>query len=257
MKTTNLERASHRSIPHSSNLRREYHVPEDEVHVRGNFTPPNGFQHGSANRGHIHFDENMIAMHKIFRTKIDSLSFVQMCHIFQESYPRIHVLRHSEGPICRRCKSERGAHHFCRYNNMDLGEKPHILRVLTQVEEMLIARLNHILQVIHDRGGKYKYIGHTIIFPQDISTIVQSLPRYVEDIDFLIMRRHVTQSKYYECYVKISRVMASLLFKIQHDQYYRDDVIDYDLDSSISLSTNLSLEETFVDISGRASCNKS
>ena len=42
-----------------------------------------------------------------------------------------------------------------------------------------------------------------------------------------------TQSKYYECYVKRSRVMAAFLFKIQHDQYYRDVVINYDLVSAL------------------------
>jgi len=55
---------------------------------------------------------------------------------------------------------------------MGPGKKPRILRVLIKVEEMLIACLNPILQVTHARGGKYKYSGHTIIFSQDISTIV-------------------------------------------------------------------------------------
>ena len=109
---------------------------------------------------------------------------------------------------------------FFGYNSMDPGEKPHILRVVTQVEEILIARVNPILKVTHARGEKYKYSGHTISFPQDISTIAQSLPRHVEDLDFLIVTRHVAQSKYYECYVKISRVMAAFLFKIERDQYY-------------------------------------
>lgn len=137
-------------------------------------------------------------------------------------------MRHSEGPVYRRCKSERGAHCFSQYNNMDRGEQPHILRVLTQVEEILISRVNPILQVTHARGGKYKYIGHTISFLQDISTIVRRLPQRVEDIEFLIMRRHGAESKYYECYVKISQVMDAFLFKIQCDHYYRDVVIDYD-----------------------------
>ena len=109
---------------------------------------------------------------------------------------------------------------------------------------MIIARVNYILQVTHAQGGKYKYSGHTISFPQDISTIAQCLPQYVEDLDFLIVRRHVAQSKYYECYVKISRIMDALCFKIERDQYYRDVVIDYDSvnalpESSIDASSNL------------------
>ena len=118
--------------------------------------------------------------------------FVRVCHICQQSYPEIHVVRYSEGPVYKRCKSERGAHRFCQYNNMDPSEQPHILRVLTQVEEILIARVNHILKVTHAPGGQYKYSGHTISFPQDISTIVESLPGHVKYIDFLIVSRHVT-----------------------------------------------------------------
>ena len=87
---------------------------------------------------------------------------------------------------------------------MDLGDQPHVLNVLTQVEEMLIARVNPILQVTHARGGQYKYSGHTISFQQDISTILKHLPRRVEHLDILIVRIHGAQYKHYECYVKRS-----------------------------------------------------
>ena len=39
------------------------------------------------------------------------------------------------------------------------------LILLTQVEEMFIAWVSPILQVMHDRGGHYKYNVHTISFP--------------------------------------------------------------------------------------------
>ena len=78
---------------------------------------------------------------------------------------------------------------------MNPSEQPHILRFLTQFEEMKIVLANPILQEKNARGGKYKYKSHTINFPQDFSIIVQSRPWHVEDIDFLIVRRHATQSK--------------------------------------------------------------
>ena len=87
---------------------------------------------------------------------------------------------------------------------MDPSEKPDVLSVLTQVEEMLIARVNPILQVTHACGGKSKYSGHKIIFSQDISVIARNLPRRLEHLDFLIVRRCGSQSKYYECYVNTS-----------------------------------------------------
>lgn len=70
---------------------------------------------------------------------------------------------------------------------MDPGEQPHVLHILTQVEEMLIACVNPILQVTHAHGRQYKYSDHTINFPQDITTITKSLPHKIKDLDILIV----------------------------------------------------------------------
>ena len=48
---------------------------------------------------------------------------------------------------------------------MEPHDKPIILSILSQIEEMLIARVSPILQVKHARGGQYKYSGHTISPP--------------------------------------------------------------------------------------------
>ena len=63
-------------------------------------------------------------------------------------------------------------------------EQPHILKILTQVEEMLIALINPILQVTHAHGGKYKYSGHTICFPQDISMVAKNFPDVFQSLTF-------------------------------------------------------------------------
>ena len=115
---------------------------------------------------------------------------------------------------------ERGIHHFSRDNNMNPGKQPPVLSILTQAEEMLIARVNPILQVTHAHGGQYKYNGHTIIFPQDIISIVKRLPRRIEDLDILIVRREGPPSKHYDCIVSRSRVMDALHYKIRVDKYY-------------------------------------
>ena len=72
---------------------------------------------------------------------------------------------------------------------MDPSVQPNVLRVLTQVEEMLIARVTPILQVTGAHGGQFKYSGHTISFPQDIQTITKYLPRKIDQLDVLILRR--------------------------------------------------------------------
>ena len=62
---------------------------------------------------------------------------------------------------------------------MDPGIQPPILAALTHVEEMLISSTNPVLQVTHAHGGQYKYFGHTIFFPQDISNITKYLPHLI------------------------------------------------------------------------------
>ena len=53
---------------------------------------------------------------------------------------------------CSRCTKERHGHRFSIDNNMDPGKQPCELVCLTQIEEMVIARVNPILQVTHARG---------------------------------------------------------------------------------------------------------
>ena len=76
-----------------------------------------------------------------------------MCHVCQESYLFMKFSRTIEGPICNKCRKERGIHRFSSLNHMDLGSQPKVLANLTQVEEMLIARVSPILQVTHATDG--------------------------------------------------------------------------------------------------------
>ena len=97
---------------------------------------------------------------------------------------------------------------------MNPRKLPPVLSILIQVEEMLIMRVTPIPQVTHACGGYYKYSGHTISFPQDIVSIVKNLPRQVDDLDTLIVKREGPSSKHYYCIVSRSRVMNALHYKI-------------------------------------------
>eukprot|EP01018_Ginkgo_biloba_P035772 Gb_33711 [translate_table: standard] len=141
----------------------------------------------------VRSDDIAINAHRAFRSRIDNLSIVQMCHVCNECYVGIKVFQTQDGPKCARCKSERGAHRFSMWNNMDPKEQPHVLAVLTQVEEMLISRISPILQVSHAPGGQRGDGG-----------------------------------KNYDCFVKQSRVMNALSFKVRFDKYYAGVVIDED-----------------------------
>ncbi|XP_057843827.2 uncharacterized protein LOC131053226 [Cryptomeria japonica] len=139
------------------------------------------------NDGNIEIDLKTLQM--IFRHGLDQLSTPSMCYICQESYPAMKVVRVLEGPICNQCRQEKNEHRFSASNNMDPGPQPLELANLTQIEEMLIARVNPILQVTHATRGQCKYKGHTISFPQEVREIAKILPHQIKDLPIIIVRK--------------------------------------------------------------------
>ena len=89
-----------------------------------------------------------------------------------------------------------------------------------------------ILQVTHAWGGQYKYIGHTICFPQDITTITNIFPHLVSELDIVIVARHGYDQKSYDFIISTTHVLAALEYKLAHDPYYKD----VDLDQAIIFS---------------------
>ena len=59
---------------------------------------------------------------------------------------------------------------------MDPRSQPHVLEVLTQVEDMLTAHASPILQVMHSISGQYKYRENTISFLQEVKDVSKTLP---------------------------------------------------------------------------------
>ena len=131
--------------------------------------------------------EDEVAIHKKFRERIDKLGSIKMCHVCEESYPGIQIVNIDTGSMCTRCKKEGNRHRFSSGNHMNPGLQPLVLASLTQIEEMLIARASPILQVMHSIGDQYKYRGHTINFPQEVKDVAKKLPRYIKDLDLMIV----------------------------------------------------------------------
>lgn len=156
------------------------------------------------------------------------LEVTHPCFVCKEMYVGMTIKKVNHVLMCMRCYDEKGLHRFSLSNNMDPGEQPSILKCLSQVEEMLISRIAPVLQVTHARGGQYKYSGHTINFPQDISKIAITLPRHVKQLEILIVHRTNLQGLTYDYYVNRFHVMNALAYKMKHDQYYKDVVIDPD-----------------------------
>ena len=109
---------------------------------------------------------------------------------------------------------------------MDRKAQPKELANLTQVEEMLIARVSPILQVTHATGGQLKYRGHTISFPQNIESVAKKLPHLVKDLPIIIVHRKDQRGTHYNFKVNRDRVYVALSYNIMHDKLYLDVIVD-------------------------------
>jgi hypothetical protein len=182
---------------------------------------------GQGNRENIQnptefLQDNFYTFQMQFRQQLDSLRMPHMCYICQECYLRMKVFRTSEGLVCNRCRQEKGKNRFSTLNNMDPGPQPEELANLTQVEEMLIARVSPILQVTHATGGQYKYKGHTISFPQNIEHVSNILPHTIDNLPIIIVRRRDQRGTNYNFTVNRDRVYKALKYKVEHDKFYSD-----------------------------------
>jgi hypothetical protein len=96
------------------------------------------------------------------------------------------------GEICDACflrdKGAQSPFLMSADNQMDPGEIPDHLPVLTQVEEMIIAR-SHVQMLVHRyRGHQYHYSGHCVSFMQNNIKTVDMLPNLPSELDIVVLR---------------------------------------------------------------------
>ncbi|KAF2706208.1 hypothetical protein K504DRAFT_438267, partial [Pleomassaria siparia CBS 279.74] len=77
---------------------------------------------------------------------------------------------------------------FSAANNLDPGSVPSRLPPLTQIEEMLIARVQCFVEVRQVRGIQYKYRGHICNFLSNTAKVYNRLPLLPADLDIIILR---------------------------------------------------------------------
>ena len=110
---------------------------------------------------------------------------------------------------------------------MDPGSVPPQLQGLTQTEEMLIARCNTIMRVLHLKGGQLGYGGHIVNVAQDVTTFAATLPRLAADVPIIIIRREGQEpGQHKDLHVRRAHVQQALLFLKDNNPYYRDIVLD-------------------------------
>jgi len=106
---------------------------------------------------------------------------------------------------------------------------PPCLNGLTDMEDMLIARVKSYMQVRWTWGRQLCYQDHIINFRQDIMEIATRLPRLPDRTDIVIIRKDdVDLSRHVDFTVRRAKVEAALEYKVAHDPCYADLVIDRD-----------------------------
>jgi hypothetical protein len=80
---------------------------------------------------------------------------------------------------------------FSADNEMDPGPVPTQLTgeyALTQVEQMLIARVHCFVEVRQVRGSQFRYRGHVVNFLNNTGKVYNRLPLLPSDLDIIIIR---------------------------------------------------------------------
>ena len=151
----------------------------------------------------------------------------------KETWPTRSCLN-SDSYRCYRCKRDkRSPRLLSAENDMDPGLVPLCLEGLTQVEQMLIARGCPVMCVYRKKGGQRGYKNHVLNFPQDIQGFLDSLPSYVSDLPFLVVRRMGQDNSHRDFKVRRTRVYDAVVWLRDNNRFYQDIHINMDAVSSL------------------------
>ena len=150
---------------------------------------------------------------------------------------------------CQRCgawgKNQHGQT-WGDFNSMDPRAVPPELQDLTEVEEMLIARVAAIMKVEVLKGGTTAARGHCIAFTQNNQFLVDELPRLPREVSYVFVRRcngDRTESSKFK--VHRARVLGALRWLKQNNPFYKN--IRISLERINELPVDGSVEEMMVE----------
>ena len=184
-------------------------------------------QFESKQNGPIHNQKwaikNMQAFHNAMKFKI------YRCEICLEAWPLSEKSKVKVPYICSRCaRDKKTVKKFSVQNNMIPSQVPIELQGLTQLEEMLIARVFPVISVYTKPGGQKAYRGHCINFCQDIQQLADSLPRYPKDIPVIVVSVIGKDNISKDLIVRRQKVSSALHWLVLHNPVYKEITIDYE-----------------------------
>ncbi|XP_053204723.1 uncharacterized protein LOC128389199 [Panonychus citri] len=140
---------------------------------------------------------------------------------------------------CSTCKSEVRRRLFSTDNNMDPGQVPDQLKVLSPIEELLIAKIHPVVTYYRIRGEQTGYSGNVINFRQNINRLYSSLPPSRDELSRIIVGVREGNDIPAELSINAGAVRAALLWLKQNHQYYSDIEINENALADLEREPNL------------------
>ncbi|KAF7137062.1 hypothetical protein CNMCM5793_006913 [Aspergillus hiratsukae] len=131
---------------------------------------------------------------------------------------------------------------------------------LSQIEEMLIARVHVLVQVNRIRGQQFKYKGHIVNFMRNTARVFNRLPLLPSDLEVILLRPlntdsdpHMRRRFVKDFRVRRQHVLDWLCFLRRHHPGYKDIEISGDALSQLPVNdvVQVMTEETNPDTGGR------
>lgn len=181
-------------------------------------------QFDGVKNGSIHLQKWAIKNMQDFHNSINFK--IYKCEVCHEAWPLSAKGNKKTPYICSRCSRDKNdIKKFSSQNNMIPSQVPKELKDLTQLEEMLIARVFP--------GGQKAYKGHCINFSQDIQEFANSLPRYPNELPVIVLSVKGKDNTFKELTVRRENVNCSLHWLVKHNPLYENTTIDYECLASL------------------------
>lgn len=104
---------------------------------------------------------------------------------------------------------------------------PFQLENLTQVEEMLTARVLPIMRVYIKPGGQRGYSSHCINLPENVAELAHSLPRYPKDLFVIVVKMKDKDNNFKDVTVRRQNVSDALQWLINNNPHYKDIIVTW------------------------------
>lgn len=91
-----------------------------------------------------------------------------------------------KGGKCRHCRQ---SEKYTAANNMDPGDQPEALALLSPLETTLITPVHSTITISRAKGGQDKTTGHSIRIPVNAQSIINRLPLHPNRVPLITVRR--------------------------------------------------------------------